>query len=97
MEKEFTNNEIVYTPTEIDSTIFIEIINDAGAVLLYVDDRYLESEGTVIDWYQGLNGRKVPIISTQEYYSCKAAKAILIDLGLGFIIDQMPNYFSQVS
>ena len=71
--------------TEIDTHLFLEIIQTEGVMLLYRDDL----DGITIEYYHGLNGRKVGICVTDEYLTSRTAKSHLRQLGLDDLIERM--------
>lgn len=63
----------------IDTHLFIDIIINEGAVLLNVDDR---DKNCIVEYYQGLTGKKVGIVINDEFMTRSAAKHNLTKLGM---------------
>lgn len=71
--------------TDIDTHLFLEIVQSEGVTFL---SRH-ETDGVTIEYYHGLNGRKVQICVTDEYITNRTAKAYLRQLGLEDLIERM--------
>lgn len=69
----------------MDILLFIEIILSEGAQLL---DTFV-SDDVTIEWYQGPNGRRVPIIVSDELMTRATAHALLRDLGYHDLIERL--------
>lgn len=68
----------------IDTHLFIDIIVSEGAQFL--SDESIN--GDVIEYYHGLNGRKIPICVSDEFITSNVAKGYLFQLGLASLIDR---------
>lgn len=69
---------------EIDVNLFLEIIVSEGCHLL----QQVTVKDDVIEFYHGLNGRKVPINISDEFIDVITARHLLIQLGLENLIDR---------
>lgn len=70
---------------EIDTLLFIEIVQTEGVRLLWLEEDYLPDINYV---FQGLNGKKVIINASDEYLSKQTARMYLIRLGLASLIER---------
>ncbi len=71
----------------IDTHLFLDIIQSEGVSFLYRE----KIEDVHIEYYHGLNGKKVQICSSDEYITSRTAKAYLRQLGLDDLIDRLFN------
>lgn len=70
---------------EIDSLLFIEIIQTEGVQLLRIEEEYIPE---IIYVFKGLTGKKVIINATDEYISKVTASKYLSQLGLSSLIER---------
>jgi len=68
-----------------DVHLFIEIILSEGATLL----NHHEIDGVKIEYYQGRNGKRVPICIDDEYFPKELVIAHLQQLGMDDLISRL--------
>lgn len=66
----------------MDTNLFLEIILSEGALLL----NHQSSDGVIIEFYLGINGRRVPILVSDEFTTRATINELLRLLGMRHLI-----------
>ncbi len=70
---------------EIDTNLFVEIIQTDGVTFLHSDI----IDGDRIEYYHGPSGKKVPITMSDEFLTERNAKSLLRQLGMEDLADRI--------
>jgi hypothetical protein len=71
---------------EIDTHLFLEIIQSEGVNLMYGETT---EHGERVEFFHGLSGKKVLIIVSDEFITERTAKAYLRQLGLDDLVERL--------